>query len=158
MSVFRKKDSNRRVKNFIHASSRTFQNVFPENHFLSGIFRRRFFKNGLDSLYLWDVHMREYVNDPMNRVPQTPKDRTSTRGNLAKELTKLQMSWKVICKGWRFLKYTHVKVTFECYRENGECDVESGWMFFKNPNEIKLPDELKDQMKVESGRKQSHEQ
>lgn len=46
-------------------------------------------------------------------------DRTSIRGNLKKEFRKGNMTWKVLCKGLRFLKVSSFIVTVRGIREDG---------------------------------------
>jgi hypothetical protein len=51
----------------------------------------------------WSKLMKAYLDDPRNRVPQGSRARSSTRGNLNKELSKPKMTWQNFEKGIRFL-------------------------------------------------------
>ena len=53
----------------------------------------------------------EYLNDPINDIPNTSKDRSEARGNIKKSLlpkpgkeSKHYMTWKSFCKGLNLLK------------------------------------------------------
>ena len=59
---------------------------------------------------VWSSLMARYLNDPYNRIPPNPKDRSSARGNLNKELHRPTMTWKVFRKAILFL--APVKATF----------------------------------------------
>lgn len=52
---------------------------------------------------LWNQLMNKYLDDARNRVPRTSKGRSSTRGNLSKELRKVDMTWGNFEKAVRFL-------------------------------------------------------
>ena len=54
--------------------------------------------------------MARYLNDPYNKIPPNPKDRSSARGNLNKELNRNTMTWKVFRKAILFL--APVRATF----------------------------------------------
>jgi hypothetical protein len=56
----------------------------------------------------WTGLMNRYLSDPNNRIPANGKDRSSTRGNLNKELSRKSMTWKVFRKALRFIGATHV--------------------------------------------------
>ncbi len=47
--------------------------------------------------------MEAHLNNAKNGVPQNLKERASARGNLWKDLTKPTMTWKIFCRGLRFL-------------------------------------------------------
>lgn len=59
---------------------------------------------------MWSAQMARYLNDPYNKIPPNPKDRSSARGNLNKELHRPTMTWKVFRKAILFL--APVKATF----------------------------------------------
>jgi hypothetical protein len=68
----------------------------------------------------WGFLMRLYVQDPRNGVPDTDADRGSTRGNLSTALSNDYMTWKVFCRGLKFLRIRHVRIALEIYTEEGE--------------------------------------
>ena len=79
---------------------------------LSKLFRRimadqTFNKN------VWNRNMLRYLKDPRNRIPQNPRDMSSARGNLSKELLRPTMTWGVFEKALRFLNPLRVKMTLE---------------------------------------------
>lgn len=65
----------------------------------------------------WHKLMSDYVSDTRNGIPNTASDRTSMRGNLTKEFSRAEMSWKVFCKAMRFLQPVRVRfiVQFEWF-------------------------------------------
>ncbi|EKD22615.1 MAG: hypothetical protein ACD_84C00038G0012 [uncultured bacterium] len=69
--------------------------------------------------------LQEYILDPRNGVPNNKKDQISTRGNLTKEFTRPHMTWKVFCKGLRFLNITKVKFIVEATHGNGRTTIHS---------------------------------
>ena len=62
--------------------------------------------------------MELYLSDRRNGIPQNTKDRASARGNFRKELLKPNMSWKVFCKGLRFLNIRSFDITLDVKDEN----------------------------------------
>lgn len=58
----------------------------------------------------WAKLMYDYLNNPSNGVQNNPKDRSSARGNLNKELHRTSMTWKVFRKAILFL--APVRATF----------------------------------------------
>lgn len=69
--------------------------------------------------------MEKFLSDPRNGYPQNIKERSSARGNLRKELFKVVMTWKVFCKGIRFLEITKFKVSVELHHPDGRITIHS---------------------------------
>lgn len=63
--------------------------------------------------------MEDFLADVRNNIPQNIKERSSARGNLRKELLRPVMTWKVFCKGLRFLKVKRFSVIIRLYHANG---------------------------------------
>lgn len=63
--------------------------------------------------------MNMWLNDPKNGIPRNIKDQSSARGNLQKELFKTKMSWKVFCKGLRFLNIVRFEFVIRAHHSNG---------------------------------------
>lgn len=59
-----------------------------------------------------------YVRDIRNRIPNNRKDIAIAMGNISKELLRPNMSWKVFCKGMRFLRFTKFEIIIRCHSEN----------------------------------------
>lgn len=57
----------------------------------------------------WIRLMSHYLENPINRVPNNSRGRSSTRGNLNKELTKTNMTWGNFEKGIRFIDAERVE-------------------------------------------------
>jgi len=64
--------------------------------------------------------MFDYLTDPRNMLPTNRKDQTSIRGNIAKEISRPQMTWKVFCKGLRILQVAEFELKITIKRRNGE--------------------------------------
>jgi hypothetical protein len=67
----------------------------------------------------WATLMEAYLNDPRNAIPQNHHSRSSARGNLHKELQKEKMSWRVFCKGMRFLNIFKFELIVRTKQTNG---------------------------------------
>ncbi len=63
--------------------------------------------------------MESFLNDRRNAIPQNNKDRASARGNFRKEFLKESMSWKVFCKGLRFLQVVKFELVIRLHHPNG---------------------------------------
>lgn len=68
----------------------------------------------------WNHLMTDYVLDKNNCIPNNNKDQSSARGNLQKELLKNKMSWKVFCKGIRFLNIIKFDFIIRAHHPNGK--------------------------------------
>jgi hypothetical protein len=86
---------------------------------LADLFHRIMLGIGINS-HRFDRLMESYLNDPRNAIPQNIKDRSSARGNLRKELLKSAMSWKVFCKGLRFLNIRRFHINIKLEHANGD--------------------------------------
>ena len=64
------------------------------------------------TLPLWSRLMNDWMSDRRNNVPVTPKERTSMRGNLQKELHRERITWKVFLKAMRFMQVRRVEIKF----------------------------------------------
>jgi len=106
---------NKKVEQML--SSRTKQ-VEDATGALSRLFRQILLDVNLSRLR-WASLMDQYIKDPRNRIHQTSKDISSARGNLAKELVRPDMTWKVFNKAIRFLNPRNVKIsiTIEWHRK-----------------------------------------
>jgi hypothetical protein len=67
----------------------------------------------------WHNYMMDYLNDPINQIPMSGKERSTARGNLNKQLQKDPMSIKTFLRGLKFLKVLRVKFTVTLVREEG---------------------------------------
>lgn len=78
---------------------------------------------GLHDLTVWERYMHRFVSDPLNGLPTASSGQkpamNSARGNLRKELMKEIISWRVFCKGLRFLTLKSVKITLEANYKSG---------------------------------------
>lgn len=67
----------------------------------------------------WAMLMENYLNDPRNAIDNNVHSRSSARGNLHKELQKENMSWRVFCKGMRFLNIFRFELIVRTKQANG---------------------------------------
>lgn len=79
--------------------------------------------------------LRDYVTDPRNGIPQTPKDFTTARGNLTKELSREGMTFKVFLKGLRFLQVMKADVSVRCHYYSGRVSIHGTTVEFARPTE-----------------------
>lgn len=77
------------------------------------------------NVFKWNRLMNNYLNDPRNRVPRTPKARSSTRGNLSKELRKPKMTWSNFEKGIKFLNPLKAEFTVKLTWRTGKVTTHS---------------------------------
>lgn len=67
----------------------------------------------------WGQLMADFVTDPRNGVSDNRRDQTSARGNLHKEFSKQQMTWKVFIKALRFLRFVKADFIVVAYDAQG---------------------------------------
>jgi hypothetical protein len=92
--------------------------VHGANGILASLFRQMLGDLNI-SIARWGSLMADFISDARNNVPNNQKDRTSMRGNLTKEFSRPQMTWKVFCKGLRFLQITKIELTIRAHHPNG---------------------------------------
>ncbi len=73
--------------------------------------------------YRWSQLMDNYLSDPRNGVPPTPKDRSSSRGNLNKELRKPKITFGTLMKGLRLLNPVSVRLELHLRWHTGKVTV-----------------------------------
>lgn len=64
--------------------------------------------------------MADFVTDPRNGVSNNRRDQTSARGNLHKEFSKQQMTWKVFVKALRFLQFVKADFIVVAHTRDGK--------------------------------------
>jgi len=79
---------------------------------LSRLFRKILAELNITPM-VWNKLMNVYLNDSRNRIPRSSRGRSSTRGNLNKELKKSNMTWNNFEKGLRFLNPLRSTFTVE---------------------------------------------
>ncbi len=92
-------------------------------HGSSGVLSRLFRKMLIDlnvTPMKFSGLLADYVRDSKNKVPDNRRDISSVQGNLTKELSRPDMTWKVFCKGVKFLQFTKFEICLKCYRNNSE--------------------------------------
>ncbi len=86
---------------------------------LSRLFRKMLVELNISPMK-FSALLADYVRDRRNKVPDNRRDQSSIMGNLTKELSGPDMTWKVFCKGVRFLQFTRFEICLKCYRPNGD--------------------------------------
>lgn len=69
--------------------------------------------------------LQDYILDPRNGVPNNKKDQTSMRGNLTKEFSRPQMTWKVFCKALRFMQIIKIEFVIKAHHRGGKSTIHS---------------------------------
>lgn len=92
--------------------------AYGYNGVLAGLFARVLYELKIGPLR-WYALMADFINDSRNATVSNQKDRTSMRGNLLKEFSKEQMTWKVFMKGLRFLQVQRFQITIHAWHANG---------------------------------------
>lgn len=93
--------------------------------------------------YRFSLLMEKFLNDPSNSVPANLRDRTSNRGNLNKEFSNSQMSFKVFCKALRFQQLVRFKLILEATHQDGTITVHEVGANLTN-DEVPFPDDEDD--------------
>lgn len=86
---------------------------------LSRLFRKMMVELNITPMK-FSALLADYVRDKRNKVPDNRRDQSSIMGNLTKELSRPDMTWKVFCKGVRFLQFTRFEICLRAYRSNGK--------------------------------------
>jgi hypothetical protein len=110
----------------------------------------------------WDHFMDQYLNKELKiledrrrerlirqggvetreQIDTNRRDRTSLRGNLNKEFKRKIMTWKVFCKGMRFLQFEGFEFKIIGKRKNGTISTHSMYISFDDvTHEIEQPDD-----------------
>lgn len=85
---------------------------------LAILFRRILLQRNIQSIEM-QRYMRQWLNDPRNRIPNDGARRSYERGNFFKEITKSHMSWKVFVKCLKFYRLKNVSITIKGEWEDG---------------------------------------
>jgi hypothetical protein len=114
------------------------------NSILASLFRRML--KELDINYSkWNNMMVRYIMDPRNCIPNNNKDQASARGNLQKELLKEKMSWKVFCKGLRFMAIPKFEIIIKAHHPNGKITEHSLPVNLGQVFDLNIPDDFSDE-------------
>lgn len=89
---------------------------------LSLIFRKSLAEIGINAT-MWNKLMLRYLGDRRNRIPNNSRARSSTRGNLTKELSKSNMTWRNFEKSIRFLNPVEAIFSLRLTWHNGRTTV-----------------------------------
>lgn len=84
----------------------------------------------------FNAYLESYIQDPRNGVPNNRKDQTSHRGNLTKEFARPQMTWRVFCKGLRFLQFTEIKFIIQARHVTGKVTEHTTSITLNDPNVV----------------------
>lgn len=90
----------------------------------------------------WNRNMRAFLEDPLNGIPNNERERSSARGNITKEFLRNTMSWKVFCKGIRFLQISKFELVIKAHHANGTVSEHSTMVHLQRPDVFEdLPDD-----------------
>lgn len=73
----------------------------------------------------WTQLLDQYLANPRNGIPNNPRDRSSARGNLNKELFKPKLTFTTLLRGLTLLSPRKVKFELHCTWDNGATTVTS---------------------------------
>lgn len=90
--------------------------------FLAKIFRQMLLDYNV-SPREFNMRLNRYIKNPANNIPDTPRLRSSVRGNLSKELRKNKMTWSNFIKALNFLAPVKATVIMQFKLPNGELSV-----------------------------------
>lgn len=108
---------------------------------LSRLWRQMLIDMGIGPVH-YDMLLQRYVTDPRNGIPNNRKDQTSARGNIVKELAKPHMTWKVFCKGLRYLAIVRFELIIKAYHYDGRTSTHKTSVGLGAVQEIKEEHEL----------------
>lgn len=104
------------------AASRPIKNTGPLS-VLSAILRELMLELNLRELSVWEQYVSRFVNDPINGIPNAERGQrpamNSARGNLRKELLTDKISFRVFCKGMRFLDFQSFEFKVIAHSKSG---------------------------------------
>ena len=86
---------------------------------LASLYQKVLFDLGINTTRFNHL-MEKFLVDTRNSIPQNIREKSSARGNLRKELLKTVMTWKVFCKGLRFLHISKFKLIVQLHHVNGK--------------------------------------
>lgn len=81
--------------------------------------------------------MDTFTKESKSGVPKNRVDLTSWRGNITKELSNDRISWKVFCKGLRFLRILRVEFTVKAYWHDGHVSKHSTYVELESKESLK---------------------
>jgi hypothetical protein len=113
-----------KLTRILTAPDKDVKKTFGANGVLSRLFRQMLLDLNIGPPQ-FSILMAQYLADPRNAVPNNKKDQTSMRGNLNKEFSRPQMTWKVFCKALRFLQITKIEFVLQASRAVGKPTIHS---------------------------------
>lgn len=113
-----------KLTRILTAPDKDIKKTFGANGVLSRLFRQMLLDLNVGPSRFGSL-LQEYILDPRNGVPNNKKDQTSMRGNLTKEFSRPQMTWKVFCKALRFLQITKIEFVIKAHHRTGRSTIHS---------------------------------
>lgn len=113
-----------KLTKILTAPDKDIKKTFGANGVLSRLFRQMLLDLNVGPSRFGSL-LQDYILDPRNGVPNNKKDQTSMRGNLTKEFSRPQMTWKVFCKALRFLQITKIEFVIKAHHRHGKTTIHS---------------------------------
>lgn len=111
------------MKNKLHrmlqAPDKEIGKTHGSNGVLSRLFRQMLLDLNIGGSRFGSL-LQDYIQDSHHGAPLNKKDQTSMRGNLTKEFSRPQMTWKVFIKALRFLQLIKIDFVIKAYHANGK--------------------------------------
>jgi hypothetical protein len=118
-----------KLTKILTAPDKDIKKTFGANGVLSRLFRQMLLDLNIGPSRFGSL-LQEYILDPRNGVPNNKKDQTSMRGNLTKEFSRPQMTWKVFCKALRFLQIKKIEFVIKAHHRIGKSTIHSSVVDF----------------------------
>lgn len=72
------------------------------------------------NMFKFNTLVNDFIEDQTQASDLNEKDKSSAKGNLKRELLADKMSWKVFCKGLKFLNIIKFEIRIRAYHRNGK--------------------------------------
>lgn len=128
-----------KLTRILTAPDKDIKKTFGANGVLSRLFRQMLLDLNIGPSRFGQL-LQHYILDARNGVPNNKKDQTSQRGNLTKELSKPQMTWKVFCKAMRLLQIVRIEFVVKAHHPGGKTSLHSTVVDFGGPLRPPEPD------------------
>ncbi|MDR3392312.1 MAG: hypothetical protein P4L77_11320 [Sulfuriferula sp.] len=128
--------ANKKLSKMLQSEDKGVSKTHGQNGTLSRLFRSILKKRKVGP-ERFGALMADYLRNPRYGVADNRKEMTSARGNLGMALAQERMTWKVFCKGLRFLKIVKIDIAIRTYYSNGQQEIHETSMMLE---EHQVPD------------------
>lgn len=111
-----------KLQRMLNAPDKEMGKTYGANGVLSRLFRVMLADLNIGGIRFGAL-LQDYIMDSTHGVPNNKKDQTSIRGNLTKEFSRVQMTWKVFCKALRFLQLVKADFYIHAHHADGRVTI-----------------------------------